>query len=189
MNKIILFITAVLIFNISFSQTTVINPNGDGGFENGNSFSANGWSEDNPADATRNQWVCDTGATSGFTGTNAAYISNNSSAATPSHTYNNVVSAVSHLYRDITFPAGESNIVLDFDWICDGEVGFGAYDYMTIWIVPQTYTPVFGTAIVASGTAPTGNVQVGGIFGNSIPGQIVRFNYLVIMLALMPDLS
>ena len=164
MTKQLFFLVFVFSSSFILSQTTVIDPNGDGGFENGNSFAANGWVEDNPADASRNQWVCDTGATTGFSGTNSAYITNNSAAAVPTHTYNNVVSSVSHLYRDVTFPVGESNIFLDFDWICDGEVGFGAYDYMTIWIVPQSYTPVFGTSIAASGTAPTGNIQVGGFF-------------------------
>ena len=37
----------------SFAQTTIINPIGDGGFENGATFEANGWT---PANDDINQW-------------------------------------------------------------------------------------------------------------------------------------
>ncbi|WP_299110906.1 GEVED domain-containing protein [uncultured Winogradskyella sp.] len=165
MTRFLPFLVFIFAFTTTTSQTTVIDPIGDGGFENGVTFAANGWSENNPVSATDNQWVCDTGATIGFSGTNAAYITNNANATPPPHTYTNTATRVAHLYKDITFPVGESNITLDFDWIVDGEIGFFAYDYMTIWVVPQTFTPTYGTQITATGTAPSGNVQIGGFFG------------------------
>jgi hypothetical protein len=152
----------ILAFNfIGYSQTTIIDSSGDGGFESGTTFATNNWISNTPTSTTSNQWVCNTGATSGFSGTRCAYISNNRSATPPPHTYTNTATRVSHLYKDISIPAGESNINLSFSWIVDGE---GIYDYMRIWIIPQTFNPVYGTQITTTGTAPTGRIQIGGNF-------------------------
>lgn len=151
-----------LVFSLhSYSQTTIIDPTGDGGFETGTDFAANGWSDNTPPQATRNQWICDTGATAGFTGSNAAYVTNDRTATPPPHTYTNTATRVSHFYRDVTIPAGEDLITLDFSWIADAE---GNFDYMRIWAVPTTFTPTYGTQIGVAGTAPTGRVQIGGNF-------------------------
>ena len=156
---------------LGYSQTILIDPTSNGGFELGATFAANGWSSNTPAQATRNQWVVETGATTGYSGTNAAYVTNSRNTNPPPHTYDNGTTRVSHLYRDVTIPAGESNITLDFDWICDGET---TYDRMRIWLVPTTFTPTYGNQIGGIGTAPTGRIQVGGNYseqytwGNSI---------------------
>jgi hypothetical protein len=148
-----------------FGQTILINPNEDGGFESGgDSFTDNNWRVTNSVNPTRNQWVCNRGANPGFTDRRAAYISNFASAAIPPHKYSPNGIRASHIYRDITIPAGETDITLDFLWIAQGE---GALDRMRIWLVPFTYTPAYGTEITASGAAPTGNVQIGGDFSGS----------------------
>ncbi|WP_040248291.1 GEVED domain-containing protein [Psychroserpens mesophilus] len=160
----------LICFAIDFqghSQTTHLNPATNGGFELGTTFAANGWTA-TTGGATQNQWVCNTGATTGFTGIRAAYVTNARNANPPPHTYANNNGRVTHIYRDITVPAGESNITLNFDWICDGET---TYDRMRIWLVPTTWTPTYGTEIGAAGTAPTGRIQVGGNYSEQYTWQ------------------
>jgi len=140
------------------SQTTEINPAGDGGFETGATLAANNWSA-TTGTATQNQWTCSTGATAGFSGTNAAYITNNTAGTPPPHTYTLTTAYVSHLYRDVTVPASETIITLTFNWIGVGEGT--TLDRLRVWLVPTSFTPVYGTQITASGTAPTGNIAAG----------------------------
>ncbi len=152
------FLALFLSYNItSFAQTTLINPTGDGGFETGTTFAANGWTA-TTGSATRNQWVCNTGATAGFSGSRCAYITNNTGGTPPPHSYTLSAARVSHFYKDITVPAGQSNISLTFSWIGYGE---GSFDYLKVWAIPTTTTPAYGTAITATGAAPTGRVQIG----------------------------
>ena len=53
MKKIYFLLLTVLSAAISNAQTTLISPTGDGGFENGATFLANGWTVVNGA---TNQW-------------------------------------------------------------------------------------------------------------------------------------
>lgn len=140
------------------AQTILIDPSGDGGFENGNTFSSNGWNVTSSAITTDNQWVCNSGATSGFSGTRCAYVSNNTAGTPPPHTYTTSATRVSHIYRDISIPANAINIYLNFNWIATGE---STFDRLRIWLVPTSYTPLYGTEITANGSAPTGQVQQG----------------------------
>jgi len=158
--KLCLFFLLPLLFynSILFAQTTIINPTGDGGFETGTTFAANGWTA-TTGSATRNQWVCNTGATPGFSGTRCAYISNNTAGTPPPYNYTINNARVSHIYKDVTVPAGQSNINLSFSWIGYGE---GSFDYLKVWAIPTTTTPVYGTALTTTGAAPTGRVQIGG---------------------------
>ena len=139
------------------AQTTLINPSGDGGFENGATFAANNWFKDTAPLTSSNQWVCNTGATAGFTGANCAYITNDTDGTPviPPHNYNLNTAAASHMYRDITVPAGETNILLNFKWI---GVGQSLQDRLRIWVVPTSYTPAFAEITLA--LVPTG-VTVG----------------------------
>ena len=137
------------------AQTTLINPAGDGGFENGATFAANGWSTNSPAQTTRSQWFCGVGATSGFSGTNCAYITNNTVGTPPPHNYSITQTNGSHFYRDVTVPVNESTINLNFSWIGRGD---STLDRMRIWIVPTTYIPTSGTGITGSAGV---RVQVG----------------------------
>ncbi|WMI69915.1 T9SS sorting signal type C domain-containing protein [Mangrovimonas sp. YM274] len=149
---LLFFLLSTLFSNVIIGQTTLIDPLGDGGFETGDTFATNGWSNNS---SQTNQWVCSTGATSGFSGTNAAYISNSPSLAIPPNVYANNSSSVSHIYRDISIPAGETFIQLNFDWISRGESGF---DYMRVWLVPVSYIPNSGTQI---STTNSGGTSIG----------------------------
>jgi GEVED domain len=145
----VIFAVFINSFN-AFSQTTIINPTSNGGFESGNTFALNGWTNT----AGTNKWIVNTGATAGFSGTRCAYINNTAT----NHNYSVTTASVSHIYRDITIPAAESNINLSFKWIGNGE---SCCDRLRVWVVPTTVTPVAGTAIASSGVAPTGNIQIG----------------------------
>ena len=92
------------------AQTTIISPTGAGGFELGTTFAANGWTS-NFGTATQNQWVCSTGATAGFSGTRAAYVSNNTAGTPPPHAYAFNANRTTHLYRNITIPPGLTYLV------------------------------------------------------------------------------
>lgn len=160
--KVAIFISGFLLFcNSSNSQTTVISPTGDGGFENGTTLASNGWTA-SAGSATENRWTIGTAATSGFVGTRAAYVSNTPTAATPTHAYTFALAItttkVSHLYKNVTIPAGQNNISLNFRWISAGE---GVDDRMRIFIVPITTTPAYGTQLATSGAIPTGVRQIG----------------------------
>ncbi|MEZ4803638.1 MAG: T9SS sorting signal type C domain-containing protein [Gelidibacter sp.] len=153
----ILCLVGFLCFNLNgFGQTTIINPVAEGGFENGTTFAANGWTA-TTGTATQNQWVCNTGATPGFTGVRAAYVTNNTAGTPPPHSYTVNATRVSHLYRNVTIPAGEADITLSFDVICNGESGFTDYDYLRVWKIPAATALTYGTAI----TANANRIQLG----------------------------
>jgi len=142
-----------------------IDPTTEGGFESGPDFSDSFWWSTSTADAYANQFVCKTGATAGFSGSNCAYISNDYGAATPPHAYDNGRSSATHIFKDFAVPGGATNIKLDFNWIGNGESN---RDMMKVWITPSYYTPVYDEEISASGIAPTGITQVG---ENNYSGQ------------------
>ncbi|KGO88865.1 T9SS sorting signal type C domain-containing protein [Flavobacterium suncheonense] len=149
-----LFLFAFFTLSFSgFSQTTLISPTGDGGFETGNTPALNGWTITSSGNNTR--WVTSTAAT-GYTGARCAYISD-SNAATPAYNYTTGNARVAHLYRNITVPAGESIITLSFDWKGYGE---SSYDYLRVWVIPSGTNPAYGTAITAAGN----RIQIGGNF-------------------------
>jgi len=159
--KNVIHLLLVLLPFIGLSQTTIISPTGDGGFETGATFGTNNWTNNAPANTSRNQWEVGTGAT-GYTGLRAGYITN--SAGTSTHAYSLGTARVAHFHRDITIPAGQTQIILTFNWKGVGE----STDKLSVWVVPTTVTPAYGTAITASGTAPTGNVKISGdLYGQS----------------------
>ncbi len=168
MRKFLQTLRLTLLFSVGLvgilkAQTIIINPATDGGFE-GATFAADGWSVQN--NQNTNVWVNSTGATTGFTGNKSAYITNDAFSSSPTHTYTNSVTQLCYIYRDITIPAGESQISLSFRWVGIGETG---YDRMQVWAVPTTYTlPTLTTAITTTGTAPTGRV----LLGNGTAGYV-----------------
>lgn len=115
------------------AQTVLINPASEGGFENGASFAANGWTV---ANSVNNPWLVGALSNGAITG-NAAFISNDGS--TPS--YNVSSTCTNYFYRDITIPAGQSKIKLDFNWLCGGE---STYDLWQVFVAPTSITPVGG---------------------------------------------
>ncbi|RYZ34861.1 MAG: hypothetical protein EOP49_34090, partial [Sphingobacteriales bacterium] len=104
------------------------------------------------SNASTNKWVIGTAANGGSD--NAMYISNDSGV---SHAYTLSGAQVSHAYRDIVIPSGTQTIDLSFDWKAVGE-GFttNRYDYVSVWLVPASVTPVAGTQ-TATGSKPAAN--------------------------------
>jgi len=121
------------------SQTILIDPTGDGGFESGNTFLLNGWTLVNTPPVQNNQWYCGNGAT-GFTGSRCAHIG--TSAA--NNNYNPNQNSVVHFYRDVVFPAAQPNVTLSFSWKGYGEYG---YDYLQVSLLPVTTVITAGNYI------------------------------------------
>jgi len=139
----------------AFSQTTLIDPVGNGGFETGTTFAANGWTVVNAAPAQTNQWFCGTGAT-GFTGARGAHVG----TAAGNNNYTITATSVVHFYTDVVFPAGQPNITLNFSWKGFGEA---AFDYVRVYLVSTATVPTAGT-LLATG-------QIGGDFNQSTTWQ------------------
>ncbi|HNW70773.1 MAG TPA: endonuclease [Bacteroidales bacterium] len=116
-----------------YTNTSLISPSGVGGFENGNTFPLNGWT---PVNGSFNTWVVGTAA--GIqSGTYAAYIGTASN-----YTGTSNISA-NHFYRDISIPAGSSNIILNF--YCKMPLTDPTTDYLKVYLTTPSYTPVAGT--------------------------------------------
>ncbi|WP_442788007.1 choice-of-anchor J domain-containing protein, partial [Flavobacterium suncheonense] len=88
-----------------------------------------------------NKWIIGTATSNG--GAQSLYISNNNSA----NAYTNSSTSVVHAYRDILIPAGTNLMNLSFDWKAVGE---SCCDYLSVWTVPATFSPVAGTQITAA---------------------------------------
>lgn len=157
---VLLIILTTLIVNFTFSQTTIINPATNGGFESGTTFPLNGWTLVNH---TTNQWVLGN-TPGGQSGARCAYISNSS----PNWTYSNITSNTSHFYRSITVPAGETIINLSFKWKGQGESGYDRLLVYTNNVAPTSGTPASSTT--AWGTA----VLVGGPYNSNTTWQNVN---------------
>lgn len=143
------------------AQTTLINPAGDGGFESGATFAANGWSV---ANSPNNPWTVGALSNGLLTG-NAAFVSDN--GTTPS--YSTAGTCSNYFWRDVTVPAGESKIKLDFNWASQGEA---SWDIWQVFIAPTSVVPVAGahpgsgptaipTAIAGSVCIANGSPQTG----------------------------
>lgn len=99
-----------------------------------------------------NKWFVGSAISNG--GSRALYISNDGGS---SFNYTKTTASTTHVYRDITIPTGTTNAYITFDWKANGEGASTKYDYLQVWLVPSTYTPVAGTAI----TAGAGRIQLG----------------------------
>lgn len=95
-----------------------------------------------------NKWVY--GAASGNP-PKAIYISNTIAAA---NNYNIAAASVVHAHKDISIPAGTTVCSVSFHWRAAGE---NAQDYLRIWLVPTSYTPVAGVQI----NPAAGRIKVG----------------------------
>jgi len=127
----------MLCSNTLYSQTVILDPNGAGGFELGNTPAVNGWTVVN-ATAYSNWCVGNMGIVT--QGVNGAFIS--STPAGLDNAYTNapsLTSAYSHIYTDVTFPVGATNITLTFKW---RGVGESTFDYTNIYFLPTTTVPV-----------------------------------------------
>ncbi|MFA5328922.1 MAG: PA14 domain-containing protein [Prolixibacteraceae bacterium] len=120
---------------IAHGQTVLINPASDGGFENGTTFTANGWTV---VDDGTNDWIVGTGTN--YAGSRSAYVSSNGTT----NLYDNTNNQTSHFYRDVTIPSGENNLELSFYLKGVGEAGF---DRLLIYTAPISVTPVAGVPV------------------------------------------
>ncbi|MGR6087650.1 MAG: hypothetical protein ACU4F9_05725 [Arcticibacter sp.] len=134
--------------------TTIVNPNGAGGFELGTTWAANGWTVVNGTNAT-NRWFVGTAAT-GLTGVNCAYVGTGAN----NNNYDPLAISVNHFYRDVAIPAGQSNVTLNFSWKGYGE---STFDYIRVYVVPTTTAPVVGTLLTSG--------QIGGDYNLSSTWQ------------------
>lgn len=124
MKKITLLALMALSLN-AFSQEVLIDPDGAGGFELGPTWADNGWTVVNPNNADANRkWLLGA-AQPGFTGARAAFIGNDETTVG-----NNNAARKIHFYRQITFPAGATNIVLTFK--VKQEVLDAGFDYIQV---------------------------------------------------------
>ena len=118
------------------SGTVLISPTGDGGFETGTDFPTNGWTVVN---GLNNRWFVGSapgtsaGARCAFTGLNGTTWSGEA------------VANVNHFYRNVTFPSGETNITLTFKYKLS--VIDATFDYLKVFLVPTSTTPVAGTQL------------------------------------------
>ncbi|MES2865019.1 MAG: fibronectin type III domain-containing protein, partial [Bacteroidota bacterium] len=106
-----------------------------------------GWTLNNATQP--NKWAVGTGINNG--GTHALYITDTNGAT---NTYNNVVTSVSHAYKDFVIPAGATQLDFTFDWRSLGE----AADYLRVWTVPAATVISAGAGI----TPAPNRIQVGG---------------------------
>lgn len=148
----------------SNAQTTLISPAGDGGFETGSTFTANGWTSVNAATDGWNVGNVPISAT----GVNCGYVSATGGAA---WTYSQL-STVTHIYRDVTIPVGENKLTLSFKWKAGGE---GAttldWDNMKIFLAPAgtlvTTLPVTGATQLSGPSATSGMYKLNSTAWNS----------------------
>jgi hypothetical protein len=157
-------IISILIYSItpslSYSQTLLIDPNGNGGFETGITFTDNGWTSVNGTQT--NKWWLGAVATPS-SGARCAYVSNNGSGST----YNYATTAsTTHFYRDVIIPAGQSDITLTFSWKGNGESN---QDFLKVFICPTTVNVIAGTALAAT-------YQVGGTYNLQSSWQTATIN-------------
>lgn len=162
----------LLLITVSFFsepvQAQALIPSNEGGFEAGPTFGANSW---NVVNDTRNKWFV--GTVSMCTGTFGAYI--DSSANGTSNNYNRTVANVSHFFRDLVFPSCQTNISLTFKYKGGGQNQGGTpLDFLAVYLVPTTTTPVAGTALASGQVGATGyNASNGCTTVNiQLPGNI-----------------
>jgi hypothetical protein len=160
MRKLVTLIFMVLLWTVSsWGQTVLISPTGDGGFENGTTFAANGWTESNSAN---NPWVVGTYVSTPPFSNRSAYCSNDGGAT---NSYTTSLAALNYIYRDVVIPAGQTSIVLTFNWTGYGE---SSYDMIQVFIGPTSIVPVGTTTYPGSGNT---NVP-SGITGATFVGYL-----------------
>ncbi|HMT29353.1 MAG TPA: immunoglobulin domain-containing protein, partial [Bacteroidia bacterium] len=133
------------------AQTILISPTGDGGFETGTTFPANGWTLVNASNG--NSWCVGTVAKSA--GVRGAYVSTSNAGSNNNYSNFGLLSSAArtvHFYRNVTFPAGETQIRLSFKWKCNAAaLGIGAdNDDIRVFVTPTSVTPASGSAVNAT---------------------------------------
>ncbi len=122
------------------AQTVLVNPATDGGFETGSTLADNGWTP--VSNAPNDNWYIGDGLTNGSfnfpSATKCAYISG--TALGPTWTYSTAsgVGNVAHIYKTITVPAGETEVVLSFKYVMGGTTN----TKLMVYVCDSNNTPV-----------------------------------------------
>lgn len=129
-----LTLTLVLLLGLftSLWGTVLIDPAGAGGFESGTTFPLNGWTA---VGTTGNQFRLGT-YVPGYGGNRCAFVSNSATAWSSDNQ-----AAYRHIYRNVTFPANETEIILTFLYKTN--------------IAQTTLADGFTVRLVPTGTTPT----------------------------------
>ncbi|QHJ08642.1 T9SS type A sorting domain-containing protein [Hymenobacter busanensis] len=136
-----LLLLALFVSQLTQAQTTLVNETFEGG-SFGTFTVLNG--------TQTNRWAASNAPGNGpsAAGAGAAHITNDVGTALYAYTTGGVnVSSAVHLYRDVTFPAGETIISLSFDWRGQGE---GSWDFLRVYLVSPSYAPLPGTVPAAA---------------------------------------
>jgi len=164
MRQMMIRILAVLLCGLALSplagQTVLISPSGDGGFETGSTFAANGWST---IGNNQNQYQIGT-APGQYEGNRCAFISRSADSWESRNQ-----AAYRHLYRNVSFPAGETEIRLSF-WFKSNIAQATPVDGFTVWLTETGVTP-------STGGYPNGAL----LYPNLIYGAADNTWYLVSM--------
>ena len=142
--QLLMVATAFLVSNAgAIAQTTLIDPNGAGGFELGASMSSNGWTAVN---AATDGWFVGNAPVSA-TGTNCGFVS---AGGGTTWTYSQI-NTFTHIYRDITIPANESKVTLSFKWKAGGEgTTTSDWDNMKVFLAPTTFVPTTAAGVTGA---------------------------------------
>ncbi len=137
MRNIYLLLLSLVTFTGVEAQTTLVNSN----FESGD---LTNWQF---ANASTNKWAI--GSATAASGTKSAYISQDNGVT---YSYSNSNSEASHIYVAINVPAGETAIILNFDWKGVGEhLTTATWDYIRVSV---------RSTIPTSNTLPTTAEQI-----------------------------
>ncbi|WP_084596031.1 Ig-like domain-containing protein [Flavobacterium beibuense] len=102
-----------------------------------------------------NKWYIGSVVNNG--GSNSLYISSDDGVT---NGYDNSETTRVHSFRDVSVPAGATQLKVSFDWKAGGE---DDYDYLKVWAVPVTFVPTPGSAISTSnGIAVSDNLSGSG---------------------------
>ncbi len=102
-----------------------------------------------------NKWYIGSVVNNG--GSNSLYISSDDNVT---NGYVNSETTRVHSFRDISVPAGVTELKVSFDWKAGGE---DDYDYLKVWAVPVTFVPTPGSEISTSnGIAVSDNLSGSG---------------------------
>ncbi len=158
------------------SQSLLIDPAAEGGFELVGGIAGNGWTVVN---STINQWQS-SGVAIPYSGTNSAFISNNGGI---NYGYDLNTFQTSHFYRDVTVPAGNTSINLKFQYKSISEPFF---DRLLVYVASTTVVPVAdlpasststlaGATLIYEDTANVANYQQVNLFlPSSLAGTTFR---------------
>jgi hypothetical protein len=148
---------ALLISVLSNAQVLLIDPAAEGGFEEGTTWEANGWTVVNPTGTNMNRrWYLGTGQ-EGYTGQRAAFIGNNETTVGNANITRKI-----HFYRAVTFPEGATNIVLTFKYKQETADFSGGTYYDYIQVNTANNAPV-------NNAEPPGTVRFGPFPDVSVP--------------------